>query len=155
MRAKGFVAAVAVAGTLSLGASTATGPANSDATVDRTAGQTTDHNPLSDFEGYCTWGAQEQIHEHTGYYIKALTGNAEDWANQAIAAGWTVVGEPQPHSIAVFSSSLVGGVGHVAWVDAVFGNRITITEMNSSAGFHEFDTRAFDGVPGISYILIP
>jgi surface antigen len=154
MKAKGLAAAVAVGSALSLGMAAA--PANSDATADRTAGQTTNHNPLGDdFEGYCTWGAQEQIHEHTGYYVKALTGSAEDWANQAIAAGWTVVGDPQPHSIAVFGSSLVGGVGHVAWVDAVFGNRVTITEMNSFAGFHEFDTRTFNSVPGVSYILIP
>lgn len=63
-----------------------------------------------------------------------------------------MVDNPQPHSVAVFSSSLVGGVGHVAWVDAVNGNTITITEMNSgyganasngysTTGFHEFDTR--------------
>jgi surface antigen len=131
-----------------------------------TIGRTTGHNPLSDYDGYCTWGAQEQIHAHTGYYIKALTGNAENWATQAEAAGWTVVGDAQPHSIAVFSSSLVGGVGHVAWVDAVSGRAITITEMNTgyeataangfrSTGFHEFDTRTVEAVPGISYIVIP
>jgi surface antigen len=77
-----------------------------------------------------------------------------------------VVGDAQSHSIAVFSSSLVGGVGHVAWVDAVNGKDITITEMNNGPGatvangyhtacFHEFDTRTVEAVPGISYILIP
>jgi surface antigen len=76
------------------------------------------------------------------------------------------VGEAQPHSVAVFSSSLVGGVGHVAWVDAVNGRQITITEMNTGAGatvasgydttgFHVFDTRTVEDVPGMSYILIP
>ena len=140
----------------------ATAPAHAD----RTKGATIDHNPLGDYEGYCTWGAQEQIHDHTGYYVKALTGNAENCAYQAEAAGWTVVGEAQPHSIAVFSSSIVGGVGHVAWVDAVNGRDITITEMNTgfgatvangyhATGFHEFDTRTVEDVPGISYILIP
>jgi surface antigen len=78
----------------------------------------------------------------------------------------TVVGDPRPHSIAVFSSSLVGGVGHVAWVEAVNGRQLTITEMNSgpgatvengyhTAGFHEFDTRTVEDVPGMIYILIP
>ena len=76
------------------------------------------------------------------------------------------MGEAQPHSVAVFSSSLVGGVGHVAWVDAVSGRAITITEMNSgygptatngyhTSGFLEFDTRTVEAAPGISYILIP
>ena len=77
-----------------------------------------------------------------------------------------MVGEAQPHSIAVFSSSLVGGVGHVAWVDAANGRQITITEMNTgtgatvangyhTTGFHVFDTRTVEDVPGIGYILIP
>jgi surface antigen len=162
MKTTGIVAAIAVVGAVSLGGSMATASAHAD----RTKGLTIDHNPLSDYEGYCTWGAQEQIHDHTGYYIKALTGNAEDWATQAEAGGWTVVGEAQRRSIAVFSSSLVGGVGHVAWVDAVNGKNLTITEMNMgfggtaangyhTTGFHEFDTRTVKEVPGISYILIP
>ncbi len=162
MKTTGIAAAVAVGSALSLGALMAMAPANAD----RTKGPTTNHNPLGDYEGYCTWGAQELIHDHTGYYIKALTGNAENWAQQAAAAGWTVVGDAQPHAIAVFSSALVGGVGHVAWVDAVIGNDITMTEMNDGAGataangyrttgFHEFDTRTVKAIPGISYILIP
>ncbi|MCV7029757.1 CHAP domain-containing protein [Mycobacterium sherrisii] len=165
MKTNGIVAVLAVGAALSLGPPLATAPANGDPAT--AVGRTTDHNPLDgDYEGYCTWGAQEQIHAHAGYYIKALTGDAETWANQVRAAGWTVVDNPQPHSIAVFSSSLVGGVGHVAWVDAVNGNNITITEMNTgygatasngyrTTGFHEFDTRTLRAVPGISYILIP
>jgi surface antigen len=167
MKANGIAVAVAVASALSMGGSMATAPANGDPAADLTRGRTTDHNPFSgDYEGYCTWGAQEQIHAHTGYYVKALTGNAENWANQAQAAGWTVVSDAQPRSIAVFSSSLVGGVGHVAWVDAVNGNTITITEMNTgygataangyrTTGFYQFDTRTVRHVPGMSYILIP
>lgn len=166
MKTTGLAAAVAVGGALSVGASMTTAPAIADAAADRTKGPTIDHNPLGDYEGYCTWGAQEQVHDHTGYYVRALTGNAENWAHQAQAAGWTVVGDAQPHSIAVFSSALVGGVGHVAWVDAVNGKDITITEMNDgpgatvangyhTAGFHVFDTRTVEDVPGISYILIP
>lgn len=165
MKANGMMAAVAVGSALSLGPSIATAPANGDPVT--VAGRTVDHNPLDGaYEGYCTWGAQEQIHAHTGYYIKALTGNAETWAGQAEAAGWTVVTDARPHSIAVFDSALVGGVGHVAWVDSVNGNTLTITEMNTgyggsdangyrTTGFHQFDTRTVQAVPGISYILIP
>lgn len=166
MKTKGLVAAVALSSALSLAATSVLAPAQGHAAPNRTIGATIDHNPLGGYEGYCTWGAQEQIHVHTGYYIKALTGNAENWADQARAAGWTVVDEAEPRSVAVYSSSLVGGVGHVAWVDAVNGADITITEMNfgygataangyQTTGFHEFDTRMAKGVPGMSYILIP
>ncbi len=166
MKAKKVVAAVALSSALSLGAAVAPAPANSDSATNRTEGVTIDHNPLSGYEGYCTWGAQEQIHVHAGYYVKALTGNAENWADQARTAGWTVVSEAQPRSIAVYGSSLVGGVGHVAWVEDVAGGNITITEMNFGAGataangyrttgFSVFDTRSVKDVPGMSFILIP
>ena len=67
--------------------------------------------------------------------------------------------DAQPNSIAVFSSSLIGGIGHVAWVDAVNGRQITITEMNSgpgataengyrTTGFGGFDTRTAGRSPG-------
>lgn len=166
MKGKAIAAGVAVSSALWLGAAAAPAAANADTATNRNKGSTADYNPLIGYEGYCTWGAQEQIHAHAGYYVRALTGNAEDWASQAKAAGWTVVGEAQPRSIAVYSSSLVGGVGHVAWVDAVNGGDITITEMNfgpgatpangfRTAGFNEFDTRIVRDVPGVSYILIP
>jgi len=166
MKPNGIVAAVAVGSALSMAASSAPAPASADGAAGHTKTPTVDHNPLTGYEGYCTWGAQEQIRDHTGHYLTALTGNAEDWANQAAAAGMTVVGDAQPHSIAVFSSALVGGVGHVAWVEAVNGNTITIIEMNDgpgataengyrTTGFNLFDTRTVQAVPGTSYIVIP
>lgn len=166
LQAKRIAAALAVGSALALGAGMLLAPTNADSTITRARGATTDHNPLTGSEGYCTWGAQEQIHFHTGFYVKALTGNAEVWAVQAQAAGWTVVDEPEPHSIAVYGSALVGGVGHVAWVETVNGGDLTITEMNfgpgaseangfRTAGFDEFSTRNARAVPGMSYILIP
>jgi surface antigen len=166
MKTTGVVAALAIGSALLLGASIPTASAHTGAHTYRTQGLTTDNNPFSGYEGYCTWGAQELIHDHTGYYIKALTGNAESWADQAAAGGWTVVADAQPHSIAVFSTAVVGGVGHVAWVDSVHGNNMTITEMNTgfggsvadgyrTTGFNQFDTRTVKNAQGISYILIP
>lgn len=142
-------------------------PPASDTAANRAKGATINRNPLSGYEGYCTWGAQEQIHDHTGYYIKALSGAAASWADQAKAAGWTVVGDAQPRSVAVFSSALAGNPdGHVAWVDAVNGKDVTITEMNygpgataangyRTTGFDAFHVRTVKDVPGMSYILIP
>lgn len=167
MKAKRLVLAAVFSCLLSLGAPVAMEPANADTVVsNRTRGATTDRNPLVGWEGYCTWGAQELIHANAGYYVQALTGNAELWANLARSGGWTVVSEAQPRSVAVFSSALVGGVGHVAWVDSVDGGVLTISEMNygygatpangyRTTGFGEFDTRTIPELPGMSYILIP
>ncbi|WP_345314447.1 CHAP domain-containing protein [Gordonia alkaliphila] len=125
------------------------------------------HNPFNtaDLRGYCTYGAQEMIRRAAGYYIGALRGNAGQWADQARAARWTVVSSPQPRSVVVYPSSIVGGVGHVAWVDAVKGNTLTITDMNGGTGgatypyktskFGVFDTRPSQHRPGMQYILIP
>lgn len=165
MKAKRIAAVIAVSSALMLGSSLPTA-VNADTVTIRTKGATTNRNPLGGYEGYCTWGAQELIHAHTGYYVAALTGNAEIWASQAGAAGWTVVSEAQPRSIAVYSSALVGGVGHVAWVDVVDAGEMAITEMNfgpgasaangfRTAGFGAFDSRTVREIPGVSYILIP
>ena len=132
----------------------------------RTKGGTTQQNPLHAFVGYCTWGAQEKVRANAGYYISALTGSADQWDDQARAAGWKVVADAQPRSIVVFDRSLVGGIGHVAWVDAVNGRNVSITEMNygrgataangyRTVGFNKFSTRTVTDVPGMSYILIP
>jgi NADH:ubiquinone oxidoreductase subunit 3 (subunit A) len=77
MKAKAIAVVIAVISVLSLGAAMVMAPATADTATNRTKGATTDHNPFNGgFEGYCTWGAQEQIHAHTGYYVTALTGNA-------------------------------------------------------------------------------
>lgn len=132
----------------------------------RPKGATAQGNPLHAFVGYCTWGAQEKVRANAGYYISALTGSAHQWDDQARAAGWKVVADAQPRSIVVFEQSLVGGIGHVAWVDSVNGRNVTITEMNygrgataangyRTVGFNRFSTRTVTDVPGMSYILIP
>jgi surface antigen len=133
----------------------------------RTKGLPTDHDPFDQLVGYCTWGAQEQVHSHAGYYIRALTGNAAQWAQQAHDAGWTVVTDPQPRSLVVFDAAAAGNPdGHVAWVDAVNGGDLTIIEMNygpgatpqngyRTSGFNKFDTRHVKAGAGMSYILIP
>ena len=138
-------------------------------TGDRKTGATRTTNPFVDYKGYCTWGAQEKIREATGYYVSALTGHAGQWYQQAKDAGWSVTLDAQPRSVVVFSSSIVGGVGHVGWVDSVEersdGRYVHITEMNWGAwrdqdnletvNFDKFTTRVVKDVPGMSYILIP
>jgi surface antigen len=54
-------------------------------------------------------------------------GNAGNWYHAAQLAGWSVGRLPRPGAIAWTSA---GRAGHVAYVEAVNGNMITISEMN-------------------------
>jgi len=109
--------------------------------------------------GNCTWGAYDKwFRASGGRFYPALSGNAKDWANSARAIGWTVVADAQPRSIVVFQPGIYGAhatQGHVAWVDAVNGTNVTITEMNGAAGFNAWSSRTIRDVPGMSYILLP
>ena len=55
-------------------------------------------------------------------------GNANQWDDNAIAAGIPVDSNPTPHSIAV---SNAGYYGHVMYVEAVNGNQIYIRQYNA------------------------
>ena len=111
--------------------------------------------------GYCTWWAIEEFHAYTGvypdFYDPANDGNAGYWATDATYDGWTVTGTPQTDSIAVFPPGVDGADadGHAAWVTAVSGTQITISEMNGPAGWDEIDTRVLTPGSAVRYILAP
>ena len=66
-----------------------------------------------------------KIAKETGYYYK--WGNGGIFAGKAIAAGYqNLGGNPQPGSIAV----MWGDPGHVAWVEAVDGNQVLVSQYN-------------------------
>ena len=70
---------------------------------------------------YVAW----KIAKETGYYYK--WGNGGIFAGKAIAAGYqNLGGNPQPGSIAV----MWGDPGHVAWVEAVDGNQVLVSQYN-------------------------
>lgn len=73
----------------------------------------------------CTWYAWQQAYEHTGVALPGW-GNAQEWYNSAISAGYKVGSEAKPNSIAVWSSS--DGYGHVGFVVSVDGNIMTVNE---------------------------
>ena len=145
-------------------------PAPVAATNGRPKGQTLGSNPYAaGFTGYCTYGAQEFVKRNAGYYLNE-TRHAMYWDDDARARGWKVVLDAEPRSVVVFEPSVVGGVGHVAWVNSVDkrsdGRYINITEMNYGAGgteangyrtkgFNKENNRIVKDVPGMSYILIP
>lgn len=138
-------------------------PAPQPAVQGRSKGDTGQTNVIAagGFGGQCTDSAQQKIKQNAGYYIPALRGNAMKWADQARAAGWTVVADAQPRSVVVFQPGVqhAGGVGHVAWVDSVQnradGRYISVTEMNYGGNVGKWHTRTIKDIPGMSYILIP
>jgi surface antigen len=77
---------------------------------------------------YVAW----RIAKETGIYYS--WGNAKDFTQNAINAGYQA-GPPSAGSIAVMDPAKAGqGFGHVAWVEAVSGNMITISQYNYDYG---------------------
>lgn len=74
---------------------------------------------------YAAW----RIARETGIYYR--WGNGGDFARNAIASGYQNLGRnPQPGSIAV----MLGNPGHVAWVEAVSGNQVLVSQYNYNYG---------------------
>jgi peptidoglycan hydrolase CwlO-like protein len=83
----------------------------------------------TDGRGYgcrqCASYAAWKVATVTGKYYK--WGNGGDFARNAIAAGYqNLGGNPQPGSLAV----MWGNPGHVAWVEAVDGNQVLVSQYN-------------------------
>jgi len=74
---------------------------------------------------YAAW----KVAKETGVYYR--WGNGGDFARNAIAAGYQNLGSsPQPGSLAVIH----GNPGHVAWVEAVSGNQVLVSQYNYNYG---------------------
>ncbi len=79
---------------------------------------------------YVAW----RIAKETGIYYE--WGNAKDFTWNAKNAGYQYLGlNPQPGSIAVMDPAKAGqGYGHVAWVEAVSGDMVTVSQYNYDYG---------------------
>ncbi|WP_462417153.1 CHAP domain-containing protein [Kytococcus sp. Marseille-QA3725] len=121
-----------------------------------TAARAADHNTAP--YGQCTWGAKDRFNARYGFYPD-IYGNAMDWHDSAVAAGYTVDMNAVPHSIVVFQPGVHGAdpnYGHVGWVASVDiredGSRsLLIKEMNW-AGDGAWHWRRVEDVVGMSYI---
>lgn len=78
-----------------------------------------------------------QCASYVAWKIATLTGRYYQWGNggnfaaAAIASGYQNLGRsPQPGSIAV----MLGNPGHVAWVEAVNGNQVLVSQYNYNYG---------------------
>ena len=108
--------------------------------------------------GQCTDGALRQWRAATGWYLGGFYGNAKDWGWKAKSVGHSTGYSPRTRAIVVFQPGVAGAnasVGHVAWVTAVNGNRVTIIEMNALAGPYNYNTRTVTHQGGMSYIYAP
>ena len=77
--------------------------------------------------GQCTWFVKNALS-----WVGNNWGNASGWGASAAAVGRTVDGQPSTGSVVVFApgSQGAGALGHVAVVDSVNGDSITISEGN-------------------------
>ena len=112
--------------------------------------------------GNCTWWAIREFQLYSGLYPDfsdpANDGDAMYWAANAAHNGWTITSTARVNSIAVFPPGANGAQsgGRVAWVTAVSGPQITISEMNFGPNvFDKVDTRTLTPASSVRYIMAP
>lgn len=130
-----------------------TAPAPAAGNADAAMGQTMNRN--WGYDGTCEWYVLDRFYKQAGVYPQ-VSGNADNFANSAGQSGWTVSDAPRVGSIAVFQPGMngAGDVGHVAWVESISGNQITISEMNFPNP-DQVTTRTIDPDNGVQYVYVP
>jgi len=73
---------------------------------------------------YCTSWVAWALHDRNGFEMPRAIGDASNWGNWASNNGYTVNSTPAVGSVAWWNSN------HVAWVEAVSGDQVTIQEYN-------------------------
>lgn len=91
--------------------------------------------------GNCTYGVSSWV------VVPQDLGNANTWASQAAAEGYTVSSTPKVGAVAQTSA---GAEGHVALVIAINGSQVEVQEMNYE-GLGIVDTR-WTNITDWSYI---
>ena len=85
-------------------------------------------NPFS--KGQCTWYAYKRWTELLGYAPTVINGNAGGWYNNCVSKGFSRGNEPKVGAIACWNNGFGNDSGHVAVVEAVYSDHITISEYN-------------------------
>jgi surface antigen len=128
LRAAVAVAALALTGLL--GARAEAAPVCGDQSHQNDCGKANIY-PCCPNGGNCTWWAWESVCRNWNVGL-VNWGNANTWAGHAATdPSYDVLGYPVVGSIATRKS---GNFGHVAWVTAVNGSSVTVTEENCCAG---------------------
>lgn len=79
----------------------------------------------SGYKGQCTWYSFGRALESTSKVMP--TGNAQTWLSSAVGMGYSTGSYPTPNSVVVLAGRKFG---HVAYVEAYDGEKITISEGN-------------------------
>jgi surface antigen len=82
--------------------------------------------------GYCTWYVASRRS------LPSFWGDAREWYYNAQASGFSVGSKPVAGAVAWTGA---GYYGHVAYVESVSGNMVTISEMNATRGWNAVDTQ--------------
>ncbi|MBL3399319.1 CHAP domain-containing protein [Staphylococcus pasteuri] len=98
--------------------------------------------------GQCTY----YVYDRVGGKVGSTWGNANNWANAAAAAGYTVNNKPAAGSIL---QTTQGGYGHVAYVESVNSNgSVRVSEMNYGHGAGVVTSRTISASQAASYNYI-
>ena len=87
-------------------------------------------NPFS--TGQCTWWAYERWTQLLGYEPQYIKGNAGGWYDNCVQAGFSRGSEPRVGAIACWNNGFGDDTGHVAIVEAVTSEYISVSEYNWS-----------------------
>jgi surface antigen len=98
--------------------------------------------PNSYSYGYCTWYVANRR------AVPSFWGNANTWYGNAQVSGYGVGSIPRPGAIAWTGA---GYAGHVAYVEGVSGDMVTISEMNYNGNWGHVTSRT---VPASSFRYI-
>jgi surface antigen len=107
-------------------------------------------------KGQCTWWADQRYYDLTGYYVP-WSDNADGWAADAQAAGWTVSSKPLVPSIIVLQPGVQGAdptFGHVAVVESVNANGSVHCSTQNWNGITYPNTTTWDFQPGTGVSFI-
>lgn len=91
---------------------------------------------------YTAWKVNE-----TFGYMPAGWGNAKNWPTDALASGIPVGTIPKVHSVGIESSASYPSVGFSVWVEAVDGNKVTLSSYNSD-GKGNYSVETITPTPG-------
>ena len=85
-------------------------------------------NPYS--QGQCTWWAYERLTQMCGAEPGVIRGNAGGWYDNCVSSGYSRGAEPRVGAIVCWNNGFGNDTGHVAVVEAVYSDHITISEYN-------------------------
>jgi uncharacterized protein with LGFP repeats/pimeloyl-ACP methyl ester carboxylesterase len=112
---------------------------------------------LGNAKGNCTWYVNGRLQE-LGYStatLNKLSGNAQDWDNQAIAAGITISSTPKVGSIAQWENGHVAVVERVNADGTILISESSYSSISGSALDYLYNTRTISASNPTRFIIVP